>query len=67
MLTKSVIAIYLKVPNLFLTKFGDDLSRDTCIVTVFLNLNTEAKINLTQTGIQELYICSIAKINLSFG
>ena len=61
MLTKSVIAIYLKVPNLFLTKFGDDLSRDTCIVTVFLNLNTEAKINLTQTGIQELTFIPMQK------
>ena len=30
----------------------------------FLNLDKEAKINLTKIGINELYICLIAKTNL---
>ena len=30
----------------------------------FLNLDKEAKINLTKIGINELYICHIAKTNL---
>ena len=33
------------------------------MLSVLLNLNKEAKINLTKIGINELYICSIAKTN----